>query len=191
VKFQKGVKRLLTHSWRTRLIVGAVALALVGCAALGAALRLAPPQAQVLAASRGLWDRRAFSRYRLVTEHTGGLAVCRQEVEVLDERVVARFVNTCPRSPLTVGQLFLEIERYNLTIGGQCGPNGCACDGPIEVDVTYDRRLGYPRRIEVRSKPERRWLYLEYWRRLVSGGGCTLIGFSGPTIEVVALTPLP
>jgi len=51
--------------------------------------------------------------------------------------------------------------------------------------------LGYPRRLKVGSKPEQRWQYPAYWRRLLSGGGCTLIGFDGPAIEVVSLTPLP
>jgi hypothetical protein len=176
---------------RRHLLLAAAMAALVSCAALGLALQRAPSQAQSLAAARALWDRRPFSRYRMATEHTGGLGTCRQDVEVRDERVIAVLSNTCPRSPMTVTNLFVEIERYILTIGGQCGPNGCDCDGPIGVDVIYDSRLGYPRQLEVRSKPELRWRYLAYWRRVLSGGGCTLVGFGGPAIEVVALTPLP
>ena len=176
---------------RRYLLLATTIVALLSCAAVGLALQWAPSQEQSLAAARALWDRRPFSRYRMVTEHTGGLETCRQDVEVWDERVVAVLSNTCPRSPMTVVNLFLEIERYILTIGGQCGPNGCACDGPIGVDVVYDSRLGYPRRLKVRSKPEQRWQYPAYWRRLLSGGGCTLIGFDGPAIEVVSLTPLP
>jgi hypothetical protein len=34
---------------------------------------------------------------------------------------------------------------------GECGPNGCACDGGRTIDVVYDTALGYPKRIDIGS----------------------------------------
>ena len=174
---------------RTPWLLGSLA-ALIVCAAIGVALTFALARDADLQRARSRWDARPFSRYHLITEHDGGLATCRQDVEIDRDRVVAVFANTCAREPITVANLFIDIERCNLTISGQCGPNGCACDGPIAVDARFDAALGYPTLFEVRSQAERRWQYLEYWRRLLTGG-CTLVGFSGPSITVVALTPLP
>jgi hypothetical protein len=181
----------ISGTYRRRLLLAGVIVALGGCIAFGALLTRLPPRGAGLAPARAQWAARPFTHYRLATVHDGGLTACRQDVEIADERVVAVFANTCSRSPITVTNLFLEVERFGMTIGGKCGPNGCACDGPIDVDVVYDPALGYPRRFEVRSKPERRWQYLGYWRGLALGSGCTLVGFSGPSIEVVAIRPLP
>lgn len=164
---------------------------LVLCAALGLAFALAPSRAGELQRARARWDARPFMHYRLVTEHSGGLGACRQDVEVQRERVVAVLANDCAREPLTVSNLFLDIERYELTIGGRCGPNGCSCDGPIAVEAQFDEQLGYPARYQVRTRPDLRWQYADYWRSLLYSGGCTLVGFGGPSIQVIALTPLP
>jgi hypothetical protein len=169
----------------------ALLLGLGLCAAASFALTLAPARGAELRRARARWDARPFTRYRLVTEHSGGLATCRQDVEVARERVAAVIANDCAREPLTVANLFLDIERYELTIGGRCGPNGCGCDGPIAVEARFDDQLGYPTLFQVRSQPEQRWRYLDYWRRQIGGGGCTLVGFGGPSIRVISLTPLP
>lgn len=174
---------------RTPWLLGAVGAPIV-CAAIGIALSLGAARVSDLQSARSRWDARSFSRYHLITQHAGGLATCRQDVEIDRERVVVVFANTCGRSPITVASLFLDIERYNLTISGQCGPNGCACDGPIVVETRFDPALGYPTLFQVRSQSERRWQYLDFWKRLLRGG-CTLVGFGGPSITVVALTPIP
>lgn len=165
-----------------------ISAVLLACAGLGVALGLGAPRSG-LAAARARWAERGYGHYRLATAHTGGLLACRQDAEIMGERVLRVLANSCPRAPMTVAGLFLEIERYNIAIGGQCGPNGCACDGPIAVEARFDPQLGAPTHIAVASQPQRRWQYLAYWRGLLSGG-CTLVGFSGPTIEVLALTPL-
>jgi len=175
--------------YRTLWLLGGLA-ALILCAAIGVALASAPAPDTDLQRARSRWEARPFSRYRLVTEHAGGLATCGQDVEIDRELVVAVFANTCAREPITVENVFLDIERYDLTIDGQCGPNGCACDGPIAVEARFDPALGYPTLFQVRSESERRWQYLEFWKRLLIGG-CTPVGFGGPSITVVALTPMP
>jgi hypothetical protein len=184
--FVTGLRR---RSWRWAL--GLLALAVLGCTTLEVLWLRAPTRAELLSAARERWAGRPFTSYRLVTEHVVGIAPCQQDAQVAGERVVSVFRNTCGRSAVTITNLFLDIERLDMTIGGRCGPNGCACDGPIDVDVTYDRTLGYPRQLTVRSKPERRWLYLDYWRALVSGSACRQVGFDGPTINVLSVEPTP
>ena len=34
---------------------------------------------------------------------------------------------------------------------GECGTDGCACDGGRTIDVVYDTALGYPKRIDIGS----------------------------------------
>jgi hypothetical protein len=176
---------------RTRRLLGLLVALLASCLLAEIALLHALSGADELARGRARWQARPFARYRLVTELFGGMRACRQDVEILNERVVQVFENTCPRSAVTVTNLFLEIDRFELIVGGRCGPNGCECDGSIEVDASFDPALGYPKAFHVRSRPAERWRYLSYWRRLASGAACPRAGFDGPAVEVVALTPLP
>jgi hypothetical protein len=180
--------RLRGRRW---LLLTCVAMALGGCVVASLIASLQRSNAQEHAAAKERWQARLLGHYRLVTDHSGGMQPCRQDVEVRDERVVAVFSNTCPRSAMTVANLFIEIERYLITIDGQCGPNGCACDGVIRVEAAYDAQLGYPLYMRVHINSDERWRYLEYWTNQLWGGGCALIGFVGPEIRVISVTPLP
>jgi hypothetical protein len=164
------------------LLAGACVLALAG------ALWLAPAPARDLAAAQRRWEARPFSRYRMVIE-TQAFGSCRYEVEIHDEQVTAILQRSCLSPAPTVTDLFQLIRQH--IDEGSCGPNGCACDGPIGAEVIYDPQLGYPRELLVRPQPQLRWRYPNYWKRVLFGGGCTLIGWIGQRTTVLSLTPMP
>ncbi|MFH7030109.1 MAG: hypothetical protein ACHBN1_33305 [Heteroscytonema crispum UTEX LB 1556] len=83
--------------------------------------------------------------------------------------------------------MFKQIESF--ADGKKCGPNGCACDGPIAVNAIYDAQFGYPRQLQTSLKPEKRWLYPDYWKNTFTGI-CTLIGFIDQKITVSAFSPI-
>lgn len=157
---------------------------------------------QVLAKAQSRWENRDFQRYRLVVETDNGFSqVCRQEVEIENEKVI-NVVQDCQKPgsfveqpTRTITDLFNELEKY--TSKTECGPNGCSCDGVISADVSYDPQLGYPREIELKLKRlnwVEQWMHPQGRREAISmlqGGGCTLIGFVGRKFKVVSLTPSP
>jgi hypothetical protein len=164
------------------LCVGGCVLALIG------AIWLAPTPARDLAAAQRRWETRSFSRYRMVLE-TQAFGACRYEVEIHNERVTAILQRSCLSPAPTVTDLFRAIQQQ---IGDErCGPNGCSCDGPIGAEVVYDPHLGYPTELLVRPQPQQRWRYPSYWKRVIFGGGCTLIGWIGQRTTVLSLTPMP
>lgn len=146
-----------------------------------------PTSASQLAEARSRWAARPFTRYRLIVERSDGLSgVCDYAIEVTGQAVTTVSHNTCVEPPETVDGLLGWIERTNAN--PPCGPNGCACDGPILAQADYDAQLGYPREIVVSTTPSARsWNLID----LFSGRGCTRVGFIGPRRRVHALTPLP
>jgi hypothetical protein len=168
------------------LAIGGVALLLLGGLLL---LRLAPLDALELSAARSRWATRPFSHYRLDLEY-GSLGYCRQSVEIEDEQVVTVFQNTCAEPAPTVNELFDRIERDLGSLSGNCGPNGCACDGTIVVSATYDAQLGYPHSKRVDIDSAARWRFLDYWQRRLAGKLCTSWNMGREVITVVALTPM-
>jgi len=168
------------------LVAGGVVVLLV-CGLL--MLRLAPFNTLELSAARSRWAMRPFSHYRLDLEY-GMLRYCRQSVEIKDERVVAVLQNTCARPAPTVNELFDRIERDLMALSGNCGPNGCACDGTIVVSATYDAQLGYPHSKRVALDSVARWRFPDYWRRRLAGKLCTSWDMGREVITVVALTPM-
>jgi Family of unknown function (DUF6174) len=172
---------------RLLFIVGLVMAIACALALAGGAWLLTSP-ARELAAAQRRWAARPFSGYRLVVD-THAFGSCHYDVEVRGEQVVTIFRRSCLQPAPTVTDLFRAIEAG---LGAQgCGPNGCACDGPIGVEAIYDAQLGYPTQIAMRLKPEQRWRYPDYWRRMFLGGGCTLIGWVGERKQVQSLMPLP
>ncbi|HEX5691032.1 MAG TPA: DUF6174 domain-containing protein [Roseiflexaceae bacterium] len=173
-----------------RRMLVAIAGLLAGACVLGvaAAVWLAPEPARDLAAAQHRWQARPFSAYRMIVE-TQAFGACRFEVEIHDEQVTAILERSCLSPAPTVTDLFHTIQQH--ADENRCGPNGCACDGPIGAEVVYDAQLGYPTEVLVRPQAQQRWRYPGYWKRAVFGGGCTLIGWIGQRITVLSLTPLP
>jgi hypothetical protein len=116
-------------------------------------------------------------------------------MEVRDEVVAYKNRDTCNVSPtsgqielFTVSDLFKRIASYQPS----CGKNGCACDGPIDLDITYHPQHGYPQMLAYRLRPDLRWQYPEYWQAVISRQlqQCPPSTYLGETIEVQSLTPL-
>jgi hypothetical protein len=140
-----------------------------------------------LTAAKKKWDTENVKHYRLTLNYSSH--DCQQEVEIKDEKVIAVKQSTCPTiPPQTVAQLFNQIETA--AKGEECGPNGCACDGPMRIDAIYDAKYGYPTQLDFKLKPDQRWLYFGYWRSQILGEYCTLIGFTGRKITVSGFTPI-
>lgn len=151
-----------------------------------------PTPRHALATARERWHAQHLDRYRLLVEHRALLSRCQQEVEIADEQIVAVAENSCPYpATTTINDLFATTERYMAE--RPCGPNGCDCDGSMRVDVVYDQQFGYPQQLVIRAQPSERWQHLDYWRNLWANRGklrCTVVGYSGPNIRVLALTPI-
>jgi hypothetical protein len=184
--------------WRSVMI--GTALLISGIVAVGVAPQLLAQQELAKAQSR--WENRDFKRYRMVVETDNGFSqVCRQEVEIENEKVI-NVVQDCKKPGAFVAQptqtitdLFNELEKYSSKT--ECGPNGCSCDGVISADSSYDPQLGYPRQIEVKLKQLNfvdLWLHPQRRQEAIAklrGEPCTLIGFVGRKFKVVSLTPSP
>lgn len=140
-----------------------------------------------LTAAKKKWEAQNVTHYRLTLNYSQHN--CQQEVEIKEQKVIAVKQNTCSTiPPQTVTDLFTQIESASNR--EECGPNGCACDGPVRIDAIYDAKYGYPNQLEFRLKPEQRWLYFDYWRTQFLGEYCTLIGLAGKKITVRGFTPI-
>ncbi len=150
-------------------------------------------------AARAQWDSTGIHDYRIVAKYEIPFFDCQQDLEVRDEEITYRYEDGCgggnaPFDALIVSNLFKRIEA-NAT-NPACGANGCACDGPIGIDVIYDPERGYPQQLIYRTMPELRWHYLEYWQAQFSGNPvCPLsaknaLPPSSETITVLSLKPL-
>jgi hypothetical protein len=141
-----------------------------------------------LIAAKQKWQKNAVSHYRLTLNYSE-LNDCQLKVEIKNGKVISRQKNTCSTIPSvqTVTDLFQHIESAN---NQKCGPNGCACDGPLAVDVVYDSQLGYPRQIQMRLQPQKRWLYYDSVQDIFPGRLCTLIGFLNQEISVREFTAI-
>ena len=172
-------------------ILGAIVTLVAACGLFRPVSTRILSQPEALVEARERWDARPFKRYRMGMLYSSHQINCRQDVEIRGEMVITIFQNTCPQGALTVSAIFKQIDTHLDTHAGQCGPNGCGCDGPIGVDADYDAQFGYPRSMELRLRPEERWQYIAYWRYVLPGGFCQPSNFRSQTIRVVSLTPIP
>ncbi|MBD2252157.1 DUF6174 domain-containing protein [Nostoc parmelioides] len=141
-----------------------------------------------LAVAQKNWLKQGILHYKITINYLSPNK-CQQEVEIKNETVVAIKKNTCTTiPPLTITEMFKEIEL--LATGKECGPNGCACDGTIGVDATYDDQFGYPRRVAIKLQPEKRWLHFNSLSDIYPGRNCTLVGYINKRIIVRDFTPL-
>ena len=194
--------------WPARLWLLLAVGALLGCGLLGLFLWQAAGHELSLSAARNRWASRPFTHYQLVFENHHPWATCRYDVEVRDEQVVSAVVtpsHLCDHLPgATTATITGMFDRLSAA-DGQCGPNGCACDGQIEVEAIYDERLGYPHSARTHLRQADWWhshdfdirhYSLSDWRqypRLTSKltVGCTLKGYIPLEIRVLDLRPLP
>lgn len=149
-----------------------------------------------LNSARERWADQKISDYRIAVEYSVPLFSCQQDIEVRNEVVDYKHKDSCAISVMRTGDYFTVsalFQRVEDSINApQCGLNGCACDGPISIDVTYHPEQGYPQQIVYQLHPERRWFYAEYWQALLNGTlqQCPPIDYIGETITVESLTPL-
>lgn len=153
-----------------------------------------------LADARAQWASNGLSDYRIIVEYELPLYSCQQDLDVRNGEVDYRNQDSCRMTPvlganqgimemLTVNGLFARVEQAVTT--PECGPNGCVCDGPITVDVTYDAEMGYPQVLNYRLAPEDRWRSLEFWLAQISGSPpCPPASYIGQIITVTSLEPL-
>lgn len=173
------------------VLVGAAVVVVLGSVGLIAWLTFgATAQSPLAAVDRAeeRWRQSQVQHYRLAVEFQDGLGAtgCRQVVEVRDEQVVTVIENSCQEPPPTVSTLFARVRSYYDTYEGQCGPNGCACDGASRMRVTFDEQLGYPLHSEVRIER----VALQDVRLWMQGGFCTEAGWTTPELTVVSFEPL-
>jgi hypothetical protein len=187
---------------RVRSLNGFIRLGWAGCLLL--ILSAQGPFVDPLAAARERWTTSGYTDYRIVVEYAQPYFVCFMDFEVRAEKVTYAHQDTCnfgfntsanpnnrSLSWPTVRNLFAQIEREQSA--PRCGPNGCACDGPIEVTVTYDPTLGHATDLVYRLRPELRWQYPEFWDALINNTlqDCPRSQYVGQRIRVLSITALP
>ena len=158
------------------------------------------PTYRALGAARKQWAGSNITHYDLkakLTDTTLFPEYCSYSVEVRNEEVVQTLTNTCSQ-PMPISHLFDWIQANLDKYDGQCGPNGCACDGPLGLDVTFEPQRGYPFQAAFHSMPQFASQYRSIFEQTLSGWGapgfermCTLMGGVYPQITEVTLTALP
>jgi hypothetical protein len=176
----------LARRWLLAACVGLV----VSCGIAGALALRGPAstmRAQRLAEARSRWDTRAVPHYRLVMRAPSW---CRLDVEIMHERLVKVFENTCPNAPQTVSSLFELIGRLDSSADVIfCAPHGCECTEVRYAQAVYDTQLGFPRSIRLRRQRQANWP--ELWRFFASRGvpNC-LTPRDLDLVEVISLKPI-
>lgn len=146
-------------------------------------------QLSTLDAAKTLWATQRISHYRMLVE----VSTCKHDVEVLNERVVQTYENTCQQADVTVSALFDQITHEIQQIRWI---NGVGCDF-LAAHPSFDPVLGYPSKIEYRQE----------WASPANIGGlayiaarplgrldirpCTLLLVGQASIFVKSLVPLP
>jgi hypothetical protein len=176
----------------------------------------ATPQelAREFTAAQTHWAQRPFSHYRLVSELTFAEGQppqpqrCQQDLEVLSEKVITTFQDTCPPGPrLTVTDMFyiffLYVPSQPMFFGllatplpGRPVPTPHVSRTPADqwiiapdkchqyyVTADFDAQLGYPHHIETQleSRADSNACFVENINGMPQYQGVT----------IVSLTPLP
>ncbi len=154
-----------------------------------------------LETAKARWAASGITDYRIVVEYKRPYSTCLQDFDVRRTTISHKHKDTCRiggavtgnRSTTwpTVADLFDRIE--NGQNSPQCGPNGCICDGPIEMTVTYDPQYGYPTQINYTLRQDLRNRDLGYWLAMLDGSlaNCPQVTYIGQTLSVTSVTPLP
>lgn len=164
------------------------------------ALRQTDPLTE-LAAAQERWAAQGISDYRILVEFKRPFNTCRQDFKVQGATIAYKFADSCTLGAVAIGgnddrlptvaRLFAQVEGS--LKNPQCGQNGCVCDGPVEVTVTYDPQRGYPQQIIYELRPDLRWRYLDYWIAQLNGSLalCPPTAYVGQTITVLELDVSP
>jgi hypothetical protein len=140
--------------------------------------------------ARARWAARPFDNYQIAIRNSMPPLACDAEYVIVDQTVsqvisTVPSAETCAYSLDTVEQLFSYLESFK---AGDCGPNGCDCDGQIRLRVAYHQELGYPLHFEsYLYRPVNLFEQLNPFRKSYP---CTLVGWIGDDFEVISLTPL-
>jgi hypothetical protein len=160
-----------TSSRRSRYLGAGLITAIIACMIIGLAWSGVKAAAvadrqrsklRELEQARALWEARPFSSYRLIIQlQPRGGSVCEKEFEVDEPAQTKTLRDTCPGPDYSYGNALMELlgsprtvpglfDYIEAEIGrvGECGTDGCACDGGRTIDAAYDTDLGYPKRIE-------------------------------------------
>jgi len=192
------VHKLIPHIPRRRLIAAWALLPILFLVLL--VLRQSDPITD-LETAKARWAASGITDYRIAVEYKRPYLTCLQDFEVRGVNIGYKHKDTCNmgsavtgnRSPTwpTVANLFDRVE--NGLKSPQCGPNGCICDGPIEMTVTYEPQYGYPQQITYTLRQDLRTRDLGYWLAMLNGSlaNCPQVTYVGQTISVTSLTPLP
>ena len=153
-----------------------------------------------LNAAKAQWAASDMTDYRILVTFDRPYNTCQQDFEVRGVDIGYKYQDSCSVGSAVVGHpaavyptvdnLFVRIED-SLTMP-QCGPNGCICDGPIEVTASYDTQYGYPLEIVYTLRQDLRTRDLQYWLALLDGSlaTCPQVTYLGQTIRVKSLEPL-
>ncbi len=192
------VHNLNLHLPRRRLLAACALLSILFIALL--VFRQSDP-INDLETAKARWSATGITDYRIVVEYKRPYITCLQDFDMRGTNIGYKHKDTCNmggaitgnRSTTwpTVTNLFDRIE--NGQANPQCGPNGCICDGPIEMTVTYDPERGYPTQINYTLRQDLRNRDLGYWQAMLDGSlaNCPQVTYIGQTINVTALTELP
>lgn len=143
---------------------------------------------QEFAEARLLWERRNFSRYRLVAGYYTIIDSCWVDVEFQDEQIVAVYETDCEGlSPRSVNGFFDLMEGY---VGHEAARppvgNGCMF---YYVDAVFDAQLGYPLYMQTQTilNISERNRYSSRERSF----SCLLFDPIQYTVKIESVTPLP
>lgn len=151
-------------------------------------------------AAKARWEASGMPDYRIVVTFERPYSTCQQDFDVRGDEIAYKHKDSCSVGGAitsrpgmvypTVDNLFARIEDG--LKNPQCGPNGCICDGPIEMMATYDADRGYPLEIVYTLRQDLRTRDLQYWLALLDGtlANCPAVTYIGQTIRVTSLEPL-
>lgn len=156
------------------------------------------PALAAIDAAQRRWADSQTEHYQISVRMSGSgeehwTDMCSYRAEVRGERLVGAGSSSCNFAPMTVSELFGWLRTNIQTFEGRCGPNGCACDGPIGLVAAYDPQRGYPLRASYRPQPQYAWLYQDkpwYAHLLGTRRACTMAAMRSMRIDSVAVTPL-
>jgi hypothetical protein len=143
--------------------------------------------------TRALWEAQPFASYRLLIQLPAyGGSVCEKAFEVHEPAQIKTLSDTCDSRDnyhvmnvlgdrTSVPGLF-DYIKTEIGHVGECGPNGCACDGGRTIDVVYDTGLGYPKRVGEGLKKD--------WTTQSLPRGCTAMGPLLPSPFTVSVNPI-
>ncbi|MDZ4720670.1 MAG: hypothetical protein SH847_19620 [Roseiflexaceae bacterium] len=165
------------------LIGSTILFLLLACVLLTLIMRpSAEAQVQERRNAVARWEKRTFSKYRMVLEDGN----CTTDYEVVAEHVSWGYETPCGRGQARpVASLFALIEPDRSV----CVGTGCPCERVTSLQVRYDTILGYPQRIIIRNQIWPNWQSGAFWNALTTRQGNPCSGGNERVLTVRGLTP--